>query len=62
MIKYHDMLNTIKLDPSKLKSKQSLPDELVKHNLPATRSVASMKTKLRQHPFKKSSSMGKTKL
>ena len=45
-IEYSDMLNTIKLNPSKLKSKQSVPDELAKHNMPATRSIASLQTSL----------------
>ena len=47
------MLNTIKLDASKLKSKQSLPDEPVKPNLPATRSIARMQIRLRQHLLQK---------
>ena len=52
-IEYRDMLNTVKMDPFRLKSKQSVPDELAKHNMPVTRSIASMLTRLKQHSHSK---------
>ena len=54
-IESYDIMNTIKQDPSKLKSKQSIQYKLAKHTMPATRFIARMQARLRQHLHQKQS-------